>query len=430
MKLYNIIDNSEQVSFIQATKKGLGSKQGLFFPMELPELNSDTIDSLLRMDFISRSCELILSYVGDEIVSNDLKNCVKKAFSFPVPIKYISNNISCVELFHGPTLAFKDFGGRFMAQVLSNIIDQDEKITILTATSGDTGAAISHAFHGMKNIRVVILYPKHKISTLQEKLFCTIGDNIETIAVESDFDTCQSLVKMAFNDIKLKKLISLNSANSINISRLLAQICYYFEAVSHFPKEIRNKLVVSVPSGNFGNLTAGFLAKSLGLPIKRFIAATNINDTIPRFLKSGIWNPKKTVSTISNAMDVSHPNNWSRIEEIFSRKSWKLKDLAYGSVRDEITNSSMYELAKLGYISEPHSTIAWHVLRNNLKNDEYGLFLSTAHPAKFQDIVEKATGKKIILPYALSKCSTLPTLSYSIRPKYKILRDFLLRQSK
>ncbi|PPI87949.1 threonine synthase [Candidatus Pantoea edessiphila] len=426
MKLYNIKDRNEQVNFIQATKQGLGSKQGLFFPVDLPEFNSDKINNILKMNFIDRSYEILSAYIGNEIPVNTLTNCIKNAFSFPVSIKYIDNNIYCMELFHGPTLAFKDFGGRFLAQILSHFID-DEQITILTATSGDTGAAISHAFHGIKNIRVVILYPKNKITLLQEKLFCTIGGNIETLAIKGDFDTCQLLVKMAFNDISLKKSLSLNSANSINISRLLAQICYYFEAVAHLPKKIRDNLVISVPSGNFGNLTAGFLAKSLGLPVKRFIAATNINDTVPRFLENNIWKPKETISTISNAMDVSKPNNWPRIEELFYRKSWQLKDLAYGSVSDETTKLSINALSKLGYISEPHATIAWHLLRSNLKNSEHGIFLGTAHPAKFQEIIEEITGKKIVLPSQLIKYIKLPILSHEIKPKFNALREFLLQ---
>ncbi|MXP51119.1 threonine synthase [Pantoea sp. SoEX] len=426
MKLYNIKYHNEQVSFIQAAKKGLGSKQGLFFPVNLPNFNLDTINSMLKINFIDRSYEILHSYIGNEITSNNLLMCIKNAFSFPVPIKNISHNISCVELFHGPTLAFKDFGGRFLAQILACICDK-EKITILTATSGDTGAAISHAFYGMDNIRVVILYPKNRISPLQEKLFCTMGENIETIAIESDFDTCQSLVKMAFDDVYLNKSIHLNSANSINICRLLAQICYYFEALAAFPEEIRNNLVISVPSGNFGNLTAGLLAKSLGLPIKRFIAATNTNNTVPRFLDSGIWEPHITIPTISNAMDVSNPNNWPRIKELFHRKSWKLTDLFYGVVSDEKTKSSISKLDKIGYLSDPHSTIAWHVLKNSIKEKEHGLFLGTAHPAKFQDVIENILNKKIRLPYELTKYNKLPLLSYTMKPNFNILREFLLK---
>ncbi|MEQ4583921.1 MAG: threonine synthase, partial [Pantoea agglomerans] len=267
MKLYNLKDHNEQVSFAQAVKQGLGSQQGLFFPLELPEFELTDIDAMLEMDFVSRSSKILSAFIGDEIPAQQLHERVKAAFAFPAPVKAVSEDIACLELFHGPTLAFKDFGGRFMAQMLSYVSGSDEQITILTATSGDTGAAVAHAFYGMKNVRVVILYPQGKISPLQEKLFCTLGGNIETISIDGDFDACQSLVKQAFDDEDLKRAIGLNSANSINISRLLAQICYYFEAVAQLPQEKRNQLVVSVPSGNFGDLTAGLLAKSLGLPI-------------------------------------------------------------------------------------------------------------------------------------------------------------------
>lgn len=427
MKLYNLKDHNEQVSFSQAVKQGLGSQQGLFFPLELPEFELTDIDAMLEMDFVSRSSKILSAYIGDEVTPHQLAERVKTAFTFPAPVAKVSEDIACLELFHGPTLAFKDFGGRFMAQMLSYVSGADEQITILTATSGDTGAAVAHAFYGMDNVRVVILYPQGKISALQEKLFCTLGGNIETIAIDGDFDTCQSLVKQAFDDEELKKAIGLNSANSINISRLLAQICYYFEAVAQLPQEQRNQLVVSVPSGNFGDLTAGLLAKSLGLPIKRFIAATNANDTVPRFLGNGAWQPNATVATLSNAMDVSQPNNWPRVEELFRRKTWRLTDLAYGAVSDETTQSTMRELAELGYLSEPHAAIAYRLLRDQLQEGEYGLFLGTAHPAKFRESVEEILGQTLTLPQALADRADLPLLSHQMPAEFAALRKFLLQ---
>ena len=427
MKLYNLKDHNEQVSFSQAVKQGLGSQQGLFFPLELPEFELTDIDAMLEMDFVSRSSKILSAYIGDEVTPHQLAERVKTAFTFPAPVAKVSEDIACLELFHGPTLAFKDFGGRFMAQMLSYVSGADEQITILTATSGDTGAAVAHAFYGMDNVRVVILYPQGKISALQEKLFCTLGGNIETIAIDGDFDTCQSLVKQAFDDEELKKAIGLNSANSINISRLLAQICYYFEAVAQLPQEQRNQLVVSVPSGNFGDLTAGLLAKSLGLPIKRFIAATNANDTVPRFLGNGAWQPNATVATLSNAMDVSQPNNWPRVEELFRRKTWRLTDLAYGAVSDEMTQATMRELADLGYLSEPHAAIAYRLLRDQLQEGEYGLFLGTAHPAKFRESVEEILGQTLTLPQALADRADLPLLSHQMPAEFAALRKFLLQ---
>ena len=314
MNLYNIKHPEEQVNFAQAVRQGLGKDQGLFFPETIPALTN--IDELLALPLVERSQKILGALIGEELPKATLDAMVKNAFTFPAPLEKVEDNIYALELFHGPTLAFKDFGGRFMAQALA-AVRGDGKITILTATSGDTGAAVAHAFYGLENINVVILYPKGKISPLQEKLFCTLGGNIRTVAINGDFDACQALVKQAFDDAELRQAIGLNSANSINISRLLAQVCYYFEAVAQLPKEKRDNVVVSVPSGNFGNLTAGLIAKTLGLPIKRFIAATNANDTVPRYLESGNWAPKATVATLSNAMDVSRPNNWPRVEELF-----------------------------------------------------------------------------------------------------------------
>ncbi|MFS2222926.1 threonine synthase [Pantoea sp. B65] len=427
MKLYNLKDHNEQVSFAQAVKQGLGKQQGLFFPLELPEFELTEIDEMLKLDFVTRSSKILSAFIGDEIAAHQLQQRVKQAFAFPAPVVKVSEDISALELFHGPTLAFKDFGGRFMAQMLAYISGADEQITILTATSGDTGAAVAHAFYGMENVRVVILYPQGKISPLQEKLFCTLGGNIETIAIDGDFDACQALVKQAFDDEELKKAIGLNSANSINISRLLAQICYYFEAVAQLPQEQRNQLVISVPSGNFGDLTAGLLAKSLGLPVKRFIAATNANDTVPRFLTSGQWQPNTTVATLSNAMDVSQPNNWPRVEELFRRKTWRLSDLATGAVSDETTKATMRELDGIGYVSEPHAAIAYRLLRDQLQPGEFGLFLGTAHPAKFKESVEEILDKQLPLPAELAERADLELLSHPMHASFAELRAFLLK---
>jgi len=425
MKLYNIKDHNEQVSFAQAIKQGLGRQQGLFFPMDLPEFASTEIDALLDLDLVTRSARILSAYIGDELPLETLYRRVKAAFEFPAPVVAVTDDISVLELFHGPTLAFKDFGGRFMAQMLTEVAT-GQPVTILTATSGDTGAAVAHAFYGLENVRVVILYPRGKISPLQEKLFCTLGGNIHTVAIEGDFDACQALVKHAFDDEALKHQLGLNSANSINISRLLAQICYYFEAVAQLPQAQRNQLVVSVPSGNFGDLTAGLLAKSLGLPIKRFIAATNANDTVPRFLADGKWLPNPTVATLSNAMDVSQPNNWPRVEELFRRKNWSLETLGYGSVDDSITRESMKELAALGYISEPHAAIAYRLLRDGLQPGEFGLFLGTAHPAKFKETVDEILGQSLPLPKALALRAGLPLLSRNLPADFAQLRQLLM----
>ncbi|EPT1735026.1 threonine synthase [Providencia stuartii] len=428
MKLYNLKDNSEQVSFAQAVKQGLGKQQGLFFPQDLPEFSAAEIDELLKLDFVTRSSRILTAFIGDEIPEAELAARVKEAFAFPAPVTQVEQDVATLELYHGPTLAFKDFGGRFMAQALAQVAG-DQPVTILTATSGDTGAAVAHAFYRLNNVQVVILYPEGKISPLQEKLFCTLGENIHTVAIKDDFDACQALVKQSFDDEALKKALHLNSANSINISRLLAQICYYFEAVAQIPAEKREQLVISVPSGNFGDLTAGLLAKSLGLPIKRFIAATNVNDTVPRYLEGGEWKPNQTVATLSNAMDVSQPNNWPRIEELFRRKGWSLKELGYGAVTDEVTKETVRELDKKGYVSEPHAAVAYRVLRDQLQDGEYGLFLGTAHPAKFKESVEAILNKQLPLPEALAERAELPLLSHFLPSDFAKLRAFLMERA-
>jgi len=424
MNLYNIKHPEEQVNFAQAVRQGLGKDQGLFFPENIPHLSN--IDELLALPLVERSQKILGALIGEEIPQVQLAQMVRNAFTFPAPIAKVEDNIYALELFHGPTLAFKDFGGRFMAQALATVRG-DGKITILTATSGDTGAAVAHAFYGLENIDVVILYPKGKISPLQEKLFCTLGGNIRTIAINADFDACQALVKQAFDDAELRQAISLNSANSINISRLLAQVCYYFEAAAQLPKEQRENLVVSVPSGNFGNLTAGLIAKTLGLPIKRFIAATNANDTVPRYLHSGNWSPNATVATLSNAMDVSRPNNWPRVEELFKRNGWALNELHSAAISDAQTEDTLRAMNQLGYLCEPHGAVAYEVLKQDLQEGETGLFLCTAHPAKFKESVERILDLTLPLPEALDKHNKLPLLSDEMENDFAQLRAYLLK---
>ena len=423
MELVNLKDSSDTANFADAVKRGLGRNQGLYFPEHIPTL--DNIDELLEKPFVERSIEVLRALIGDELNNGELEEIVKTAFAFGAPVEQVNDNVYCLELFHGPTLAFKDFGGRFMAQTLSRI-SEGKPVTILTATSGDTGAAVAHAFHGIENINVVILFPKGKISALQEKLFTTLGGNIHTVAIESDFDACQSLVKTAFDDPDVREGLHLNSANSINISRLLAQVCYYFEAISQLPKEKRDQVVVSVPSGNFGNLTAGMIAKSLGLPIKRFIAATNLNDTVPRYLKTGEWDPKATVATMSNAMDVSQPNNWPRIEALIERGYIDKACLKGEMVDEEYTQLAMRQLAQQGYTSEPHAAIAYRAVNHDLEDGEIGLFLGTAHPAKFRETVENVLGNPISLPKPLADVAGEDSLAVDLPASYDALKQHMM----
>ncbi len=422
MELFNLKDHSEKVSFSQAVVKGIGKDQGLFFPDHIVPL--ENVDELLDLPLAERSAKILRHLIGDEIPS--LEAIVKDAFTFKAPLVKADENIYALELFHGPTLAFKDFGARFMARVLG-AVKGDKDLTILTATSGDTGAAVAAAFYEQPGINVVVLYPKGKISALQEKLIATLGKNIKAVQVEGIFDECQDMVKTAFDDQDFKERVGLNSANSINISRLLAQVSYYFEAVAQLPKEKREKVVFSVPCGNFGNITAGLIAKALGLKA-RFVISCNANDTVPRYLQSGNWEPHKTVATLSNAMDISRPNNWPRVEALVKMMGWKLSDFDFGSMSDEMTEKTMQTLyKKTGYIAEPHAAIAYQVLADHLKDDEVGIFLGTAHPAKFKSDVDRILNLDLPLPKALADKVNAESKSVVLKPDYNTLKDYVLK---
>ncbi len=424
MKLNNLKDSSQIVDFETAVKTGLGRNQGLFFPKKIEAMTN--IHELLAMDVHRRNFQIVKPFVSDNINDDALKQIIEKTFAFPSKLKTISEQEYCLELFHGPTLAFKDFGANFMANCLKTFANK-KPVTILTATSGDTGAAVAHAFHGLENIKAVILFPKGKISDLQQKMFTTLGDNIHAIAIDGSFDDCQQLVKQCFDRSELVKAIGLNSANSINISRLLAQVCYYFDAVAQLPTKQQKQLVVSVPSGNFGNLCAGIIAKTLGLPIKRFIAATNVNDTVPRYLDTGIWSPKETIATISNAMDVSKPNNWPRIEYLIDSGQFKAAELSGAGVDEKQTEASLLSLYEQNYLSEPHAAVAYHALHQSLSFSETGIFLGTAHPAKFQSTVENILDIDLSLPKALARCVIKNDLAHESSADFALLEDFLYK---
>ena len=413
MKLVNIKDPTEQVSFREAVLRGLGRKQGLFFPQRFETL--EDLPGLLRMPFAARSAAVLHHLLGDEIEAGTLERMVASAFDFPIAVPALDSRVRALELFHGPSLAFKDFGARFMARCLAEFHDGGP-MTILTATSGDTGAAVAHAYFGQPGIRVVILYPKGRISPLQEKLFCTLGGNVRTIAVDADFDTCQQLVKQSFEDEELKDGLGLNSANSINIARLLAQVCYYFEACAAVDNlDDVARTVLSVPSGNFGNVTAGLIAGRIGLPYKRIIAATNVNDTVPRFLASGRWDPNPTVETITNAMDISLPNNFPRVLELGERHGLPLESLLSATaLDDDETRQAMRKLHARGYLADPHSALAWAALERSMSPDEQGVFLCTAHPAKFMEVIEDTLGIEIPLPEELAAVRHKAVLSQTI----------------
>ena len=427
MRYINIAHPEQVVSFSEALVMGLGRGQGLFFPEKLNPF--ENVQELLEMDFITRSSTILQYLIEPAMSADEIRESVEAAFNFPVELKQVSGDsdkaVFALELFHGPSLAFKDFGARFMAQCLTRQ-NSKEQITILTATSGDTGAAVAQAFYKQPGIDVVVLYPKGMVTPLQEKMFCTLGDNIHTIAIEDDFDACQQLVKQSFDDHALVKAIGMNSANSINVARLLAQICYYFEAVAQLPTG--TEAVFCVPSGNFGNVTAGLLACALGLPIKHIIAATNVNDTVPRYLASGSWEPQPTVATLTNAMDISLPNNFPRVLELGDRHQLPLKDLLSSiSVDDEQTRASVKKLDQQGYLADPHSALAYKALTDYLKVGETGVFLCTAHPAKFRETMEDTLGRKISLPPELLEVADKDVLSAVMPADFDQLREYLLK---
>jgi threonine synthase len=425
MKLINIKRPEEQVSFTKAVLTGLGRDQGLYFPLHFQALAN--VPDLLKMAFVPRSVAILQHLTEGEIAEPTMQSMVASAFDFPVEAPAIDSAVHALELFHGPSLAFKDFGARFMARCLAEF-HGGGPMTILTATSGDTGAAVAHAYFGQPGIDVVVLYPKGRISPLQEKLFCTLGGNVRTVAVADDFDVCQGLVKQCFDDLELKQKLGLNSANSINIARLLAQVCYYFEAAAAIDRP--ENLVFSVPSGNFGNVTAGLIARAIGLPYKRIIAATNANDTVPRFLQSGKWDPRATVTTITNAMDISLPNNFPRVLELGQRHGLPLERLLSSiSLDDKATRAAMRALWQRGYLADPHSALAWAALERSLQPGEKGVFLCTAHPAKFLEVIEATLDVELTLPPELAAVKDKKVLSSTIPGDYAALRELLMGKS-
>lgn len=433
MEYFSLNYNAKDVSFLEAVRKGLAPDRGLYFPKNIPKLEESFIKNLKKFSDHEIAYEVIKPYVGSDIDNNNLKKIIQETLSFDFPIVKITDKIAVIELFHGPSLAFKDVGARFMARCLSqdNFIKKGKNLTVLVATSGDTGGAVADGFFKVKGIDVIILYPKGKVSDIQERQLTTLGENITALEVNGSFDDCQEMVKTAFVDQELKDKIYLTSANSINIGRWLAQMFYYFIAYKNRPNP-EKKLLISVPSGNFGNICAGILAQQMGLPINHFIASTNINDTIPEYLKSGDYFPKKSIQTISNAMDVGNPSNFIRIQRIFNNDFFKLKKLLSGySFSDKMTEKAIKEIYKIKrYVSEPHGAIGFLGLKEffNTKEeiDEYqGIFLETAHPVKFKSTVEGIIKTDIKTPKSIQKILDLKKNSFSIS-KYSELKSLLL----
>jgi threonine synthase len=405
MKLYSTNNPSKYVSLQEAVFKGLPEDNGLFMPKKIPALSQTFIKNLKKYSFQSIAFEVSKKLMQGAIPENDLKTIVETAIDFPAPLIKLDNDTHILELFHGPSLAFKDFGARFMAQLMSYFNrGNKQELVILVATSGDTGGAVAAGFYKTLGIKVVILYPSGKVSMLQEKQLTTLGHNVAAIEIDGTFDDCQALVKKAFLDKDLNSKIRLSSANSINIARLIPQSFYYFEAY----KQVDNQgkpVVFSVPSGNFGNLTAGLFAQKMGLPIHQFIAATNANDVVPQYLSSGNYTPVPSVRTLSNAMDVGNPSNFARMLDLYC-STWNImKDNIKGYAFDDIhTKEAMKAIyAKYNYIIDPHGAIGYLALKEYQKTtDSVGIILETAHPAKFLDDVESILDRKIDIPDRLA----------------------------
>ncbi len=407
MQLVSTRNDSLENSFLGAVQAGLAPDGGLYIPTQIPCFAD--MPELLATEFQARSAEILHRFIGDEIPRSELDTLVRRAFNFPAPVVPVTDRLAALELWHGPTLAFKDFGARFLAQVMA-YASTGGRCTVLTATSGDTGAAVAQAFWGLPGVQVVVLYPKGRVSPLQERQFATCGGNVLALAVEGAFDDCQRLVKAAFEDKALVAQLGLTSANSINIARLLAQTLYYFEAAA----QIKNPapLVVSVPSGNFGDLYAGLLAQRCGAPIAQFVVATNANRVVPEYLESGAYTPRPSVATVSNAMDVGAPSNWERIHALFGGDHDAMASaLRWGSRTDAETCATLAELYAQGYLADPHGAVACGVLQGCLRDGEQGLFLATAHPAKFGEVLVRDLGLTVPLPEALLAVQDRPLLS-------------------
>ena len=409
MRLVSTRNPQDQATFAQAIQVGMAPGGGLYVPASIPVFPD--VAELLDLDFPSRSVVIIQRLLGDEFTAQELEGAVRDAFNFPAPLAPVGDRLLALELFHGPTLAFKDFGARFLARMLALVARREQGgiRTVLTATSGDTGAAVAHAFHGLEGFRAVVLYPKGRISLLQEKQFATLGGNVSTYAVAGAFDDCQALVKACFQDPELTGSLRLTSANSINIARLLAQVLYYYEALAQVRRSGRpGNPVLAVPSGNFGNLYAGLLAQRTGCPIHGFVVATNVNRTVPDYLDSGTYQPRPSTATLSNAMDVGAPSNWERIHALFGGDLEAMRaGLRWGSLTDAQTIEVMGGLQAQGYRPDPHGAVACGVLERHLTEGELGIFLATAHPAKFQ---ETGPGTPA-LPAPLAAVMDLPILS-------------------
>ncbi len=425
MNYYSLHRKAPKASFAEAVVNGIAPDRGLYFPESISPFSKEIIENIDQYSDEEIAFAAMQQFVGNEIPEDKLKEIIKETINFDFPVVEVHDNIATLELFHGPTMAFKDVGAKFMAKCLEYFNrDSAEEVTVLVATSGDTGGAVANGFLDAKGVKVVILYPSGKVSDIQEKQLTTLGNNISALEVDGVFDDCQDMVKTAFLDDEIK--IKLTSANSINVARWLPQMLYFFFAykqVAHLNKE----LVFSVPSGNFGNICAGIVAKKLGLPIKHLVASTNVNDTVPNYLKDGNYVPKASKATISNAMDVGNPSNFIRIQELFDNDLEKIrKHFSSYSFSDDQTRETMKEVYKqTSYVADPHGAVGYLGLKEyGLKDNDLGIFLETAHPVKFLDVVEDTLNVQVPIPQQIKNVIDKEKVAIQIS-SYSQLKDYL-----
>ncbi len=432
MKYYSTNHKSDDVTLRDAVVRGLAPDRGLYMPERLNKLSKEFFDNIDKMTFQEMSFEVAKAFFGEDIPADDLKRIVYDTLAFETPVVKVDDNIYSLELFHGPTLAFKDVGARFMARLLGYFNKEEKQlVNVLVATSGDTGSAVANGFLGVEGVHVYVLYPKGKVSPIQECQFTTLGKNITAVEVDGVFDDCQALVKNAFMDAELNQRMKLTSANSINVARFLPQAFYYFNAYAQMKALGKaDNLVICVPSGNFGNITAGLFGWFMGLPVKRFIAANNANDIFYNYLKTGVYSPKPSVQTLANAMDVGDPSNFARVLALYGGSH---KDIAGHIGGATYTDDQIKETLKecyqrTGYLLDPHGTCGYRALREQLQPGEYGVFLETAHPAKFKEKVDAITGGDVEIPARLQAFMKGTKQSVEISKDYSDFRNFLFNE--
>ncbi|UCH64685.1 MAG: threonine synthase [Ignavibacterium sp.] len=432
MLYYSTNKKSPEVDFRTTVLKGLPPDNGLYMPKHIPEMPTEFINALPNLTLQEISFQVANAFLSEDLSEDNLREIIKEAFNFDAPLAGLNNNLFTLELFHGPTLAFKDFAARFMAKLMGYYVEQSGKeLTILVATSGDTGSAVASGFLNVPGTRVFLLYPGKKVSHIQEQQLTTFGHNITSLEIEGTFDDCQKITKRAFLDSELDKRFTLTSANSINITRLIPQSFYYFYAYAQARKINGDPVVISVPSGNLGNITSGLIAKRLGLPIMKFVLSSNVNDVVPKYLKTGTFEPAATIKTISNAMDVGNPSNFVRIQALYSNSIKSLREDVCGfSFNDSETINAIKEVyKKYNYVMDPHGAVGYLGLQSYLQQineNVNGIFIETAHPAKFFDTVEDVIGTKVEMPESLKLVLQKKKRVVKLPDSYSSFKEFLL----